>query len=143
MKTEKQIRDALSKEVRGVGFYELCEIDEAIGRLKELGYIDDRAYAERYLEILVGKRHGRRRVKDEMRRCGIAPMLAEDIIEGGYSPEKERENAEALAQKALDTGDLPADRRRAAQRLSSRLAAKGYGYDMINSVVGELLRGVD
>jgi regulatory protein len=134
MRTENEVRDFLS----GKG-YGGDEADEAIERLKELGYIDDRAYAARYLEILVGKKRGRIRIKDEMRRRGLAAEIIEEALDEGYEESAERENALLIASKALDALPNGADARKTAQKISSRLVTQGYTYDLINSVIGDLL----
>jgi regulatory protein len=135
MRTGKEVRVFLS----GKGGYDEGETDEAIERLEELGYIDDRAYAARYLEILVGKKRGRIRIKEEMRRRGLDSGIIEETLADGYAESVEREYALRIASNIL--GALPEgmDARKAAQKISSRLVTQGYSYDLINSVVGELL----
>lgn len=130
MRTEYQIRLALSKAGCGED-----ETREAVARLEALGYIDDEAYAERFLETLIEKRRGRRRVRDEMRRHGLNAALIEETLEAGFPEEVERENAVFLAQKAL--ANLPAgtDRRLAARRVYLKLASQGYDFGLIDSVI--------
>jgi regulatory protein len=135
MRTEKEVRQFLAgKGERGEG-----DADGVIERLKELGYLDDRAYAARYLEILVGKKRGRIRIREEMRRRGLDADIIEDAIGDGYTESAERENALHIASSALDSLPEGMDFRKAAQRISSRLVTRGYRYDLINSVIGELL----
>ncbi|MDR1292374.1 MAG: RecX family transcriptional regulator [Clostridiales Family XIII bacterium] len=135
MRAEREVRKFL--DGRGI---DEGEADEAIDRLKELGYIDDRAYATRYLEILVGRKRGRKRIKDEMRRRGLDAGLVEEILCDGYTEPAERENALRVAEKAMSALPEGVDAREAARKLSSRLVWQGYDYDLIDSVVGELLK---
>ncbi|MDR1043030.1 MAG: RecX family transcriptional regulator, partial [Clostridiales Family XIII bacterium] len=144
IRTEKEVRAFLAGKVgygeAGTGETDRTdEADEAVERLKELGYIDDRAYAARYLEILVGKKRGRRRIREEMRRRGLDAELIEETLADDYAESDERENALRIASNIF--GSLPEgmDARKAAQKISSRLVTQGYSYDLINSVIGELL----
>jgi regulatory protein len=140
MRTERQIRDLLEGRGRGraASAYSQEEIDEVIERLKDLGYIDDRAYAERFLEVAASKKRGRRRIADEMRRAGIGAALAESVISEGYPHEAERENAMSLARAALATFPADMDKRKKTQKLSARLMTQGYDYSQINSVITSL-----
>jgi regulatory protein len=130
MRTEYQITLALSK-----AGYDEDETQEAVARLKELGYLDDRAYAERFLEILIEKKRGRRRVRDEMRRHGLDSALVDETISAGFPEEVERENATALAEKALANLPDGADRRLVVRRVSLKLTSQGYGFDLIDRII--------
>jgi regulatory protein len=138
MRTEWEVRGFLN----GRSVYDADEIDDAMGRLSELKYIDDGAYAARYLETLIDKKRGRLRIRNEMRRRGLAAGLIEEALTDGYPERDERENAIRLASKILDAmpeGADAADARKAARRISSRLAAQGYDYELIGAVVSELI----
>ncbi|MDR3224682.1 MAG: RecX family transcriptional regulator [Clostridiales Family XIII bacterium] len=137
MMTEKQVREALAKADSKSGGYPADEIEDAVARLKELGYIDDKAYAERYLEVLIDKKRGRRRIREEMRRRGIDVALIDETISAGFADEIERENAVALTEKIIAGLPEGTDRRFAAQRISRRLIGQGYQFDLINSVIDE------
>jgi len=139
MLTEKQARDALAQERRKSDGYTADEIEDAIGRLKELGYLDDSAYAERYLEVLIDKKRGRRRIKEEMLRRGIGSALIDETIAAGFPEEIEYENAAALAAKVIANLPEGTDRRRAAQRVSRKLIAQGYSFDQINSIIAQAI----
>jgi regulatory protein len=54
------------------------DADQAIARLKELGYLDDRRFAESYAAArLGGDKLGRARVIRDLRQRRVAPALAE------------------------------------------------------------------
>ncbi|MDR1496128.1 MAG: RecX family transcriptional regulator [Clostridiales Family XIII bacterium] len=146
MRTEREMRGLLSGKTRGrvsggreVVGYDESEIDDAIERLKEFGYIDDRAYAERYRETRVEKKRGHRRIKEEMLRRGLSAEIVEETLAGGYVEEVERANAAAVAAKALEALPEDMDPRRKARKISSRLVAQGYGYEVINPVIEDLI----
>jgi regulatory protein len=157
MRTEKEIRERLAGRggaggrarnnafgggragANASGGFGEAETDDAIERLKELGYIDDRAYAARYLELLMDKKRGRRRIKEDMRRRGLAAEVVEDVVEGAYTEKAERANAICVAERALAMLPEGMDPRKKAQKVSSRLVTQGYDYDMINAVIERLI----
>ncbi|MDR3073050.1 MAG: RecX family transcriptional regulator [Clostridiales Family XIII bacterium] len=128
--TEYQIRLKLIKSD-----YSEQEIDKAISELFENHYLDDNDYAERYLQILIEKQFGRRRMFDEMRRQGIAPTLAKEIISEGYSQEHERECAMRVAMRATDGLKEDASFREKARRISLKLTGKGFDYETIHYTI--------
>jgi regulatory protein len=133
-RTEYQVRLALKKKG-----YEAEEIDSAVEELIQAEYVDDGDYAVRYLEVLSSKRYGRRRVVDEMRRRGLAFDLAMATVENHYTAEEEMDNAMAVAEKALrDTPD-DAGNREISRRISLKLTAKGFDYEIINRVIPRFL----
>ena len=133
-RTEFQIRQSLAKSA-----YSACDIDCAVENLIEMGYINDRDYAERYLEILVGKKRGRRRILNDMKRHGIDSALAEKTVAEGYLPEDERENAEAAARKALSKMPESREKRKVRDSLYRHLTSQGYGYDITSAVMDKMM----
>jgi regulatory protein len=126
-RTEKQIRDSLARSG-----YKAEEIDDAIDFLIDYGYVDDTAYAKKYLEVLIARGRGRRRAAEEMHRHGLSRAIVDEALDSYYSVEAERELALAHAQKvrAALADDIP--RYEAAARISRRLQAQGFGYDIIS-----------
>jgi regulatory protein len=57
------------------------DVDAAIARLKELGYLDDRKFAEGFARArLTGEKFGRGRVIQDLRSRRVAPILAETTV---------------------------------------------------------------
>jgi regulatory protein len=57
------------------------QVKQTIGRLSDLRYLDDRAYAQRWIEHrLARKPMGRERLKAELQTKGVAESLAERAI---------------------------------------------------------------
>jgi regulatory protein len=57
------------------------DIDEVIARLKDIGYLDDRRFAEGFASArLSGDRFGRGRVIHDLRQRRVAPALAEKTV---------------------------------------------------------------
>lgn len=62
------------------------DVDTAMGRLKELGYLDDRKFAEGFAASrLSGEKFGRSRVVHDLRQRRVAPGLAESTVRKVYA----------------------------------------------------------
>ena len=124
MKTEKQMRDYLQKKG-----YSLEIVNVVVGKLKDYRYVDDKRFAQLYVEQNV-KSKGQRRLKQELQQKGISSAWAEEAAQ--TDSETEWENALALAQKYMrgKTCDL-----KNLQRLQRYLLSRGYGFDTVNGIV--------
>lgn len=61
------------------------DVEDALARLKELGYLDDRKYAEGFAAArLSGEKFGRTRVIQDLRQRRVAPALAETTVSKVY-----------------------------------------------------------
>jgi len=133
-RTEYQIRSILER----LG-YSHEEIAEASERLVEAEAIDDKKYAERYLEILIEKKHGRIRILNDFRRRGIETELATETVVQGYSREMERENAISVTRRMIAERGEVKSRRTLKSKICSKLVYLGYDYEMAGSVWDEVL----
>jgi len=62
-----------------------ADADNAIARLKDLGYLDDRRFAETFAHArLSGEKLGSARVAQDLRRRRVAPSLAERTVREVY-----------------------------------------------------------
>ena len=62
-----------------------ADVDEVLARLKDLGYLDDRRYAEGFASArLANQKLGRTRVIQDLRRRRVAPSLAERMVQKVY-----------------------------------------------------------
>ena len=70
----------LSRKLRDKGFA-VEDIETAIGKLKGMGYLDDRRFAERWAESAIrnGRGYGPR-VRIELRRRGIPDGMIGDVL---------------------------------------------------------------
>ncbi len=126
---------------RGVG-EEVAE--QVLGRLSEVGMIDDELFAQRW----VSSRHGGRglagrALSHELRGKGVDDELVRAAV-GALDPEQELATARALVDRRLPaTRGLAAEVR--VRRLAGLLARKGYPAGLAFRVVREALaaEGVD
>ena len=123
------------------------EICSAVEACKGCGYLDDENYCRAYFRIALAKGKGKRKIFCELREKGVDPQMAEAAFEDYFAEEgqeyDERESARAEAAKALriagiEWGDAVPEKILA--RIARKLQSKGYGSDVIYSVIGELRR---
>lgn len=115
------------------------EVREIVARLAQLRYLDDRAYAERWIEARVLRRPmGRARLEAELTAQGVA-----DAIAGQAMREALRNlDEETLARRALSM------QRRASRRLTTGqairlLRQRGFEEETVERIMGGLLEHED
>ncbi len=133
-RTRAELRQALlRKEI------EEDVADQVLGRLDEVGLVDDAAFAE----LLVRSRHthqglGRRALTAELRRKGVPEDLAAEAI-AAVDPADEEHRARLLVQKRLRTLST-ADEATRVRKLVGMLARRGYAEGLAFQVVRDELR---
>jgi len=113
-------------------------IDRVLARLAEVGLIDDRAFAERF----VAARHqdrglARRELSRQLRGKGVDPEVAAEAV-AGLDPDQEWQTGRRLAERRLRSmsGLEPTVQTR---RLVGMLARKGYSSEMAFQIVREVV----
>jgi regulatory protein len=105
---------------------------QTIGRLSDLRYLNDRAYAERWIESRLARQPmGRERLKAELQAKGIAETIADSAIRSSLRGVDE----EVLARRALKA------RQRRGQRLTPIQALRllrqwGFEEETIDRMMG-------
>ncbi len=108
--------------------YGEADVEATIARLKELGLLDDRRFAEQFVKTrLATKPLSRSHLYRQLAEHHIdKEIIAETLSE--LPDETELENAVAVAEKfARQFASLEPEKRK--QRVLSRLQSRGYGYD--------------
>ncbi|WP_425309419.1 regulatory protein RecX [Ammonicoccus fulvus] len=111
--------------------------DAVLDRMTEVGLIDDAAYAQSWVDSRQQRRHLSRSVlRRELQQKGIDRDVVAEAI-GQVTVDDEREAAVALAEKKLRSmrGLDAAVKRR---RIVGALARKGFGSDLVGSVLRDL-----
>jgi regulatory protein len=133
----------LARRLRMKGYApEIAE--EVIGRMRELGMIDDAAFAGMLARDRVRLRpQGSRRLANELRQKGVDEETARTAIRETLEGEEtdERELARRAAAKWKPRADE--DRDRARRRLHGFLARRGFDADVIREVLDEILPRTD
>lgn len=124
--------DEVKKTLMRKGYIE--QVAEAVvERLTEIHLIDDRAYAERMVELKSEKPIGVYALKRKLRMKGIdedTVSEALEVIDDDHQINAAREMAKKLSRKYEDL-----DPREARQKLSQALARRGFSWDAISSAL--------
>ena len=110
-----------------------ASVTAAIARLKEHGYLDDRAFAETYARLRQeNEKLGARRVQQDLQRKGIRTDLIKETVDARYG----ETNEEKLAREYLERKRIrkPANEKDTA-RVMRRLVAAGFSTGTIYKVL--------
>jgi regulatory protein len=125
-RSERDLRERLTRR-RGFGRE---AVDHAVGRLRELGYLDDSVFARYYVEARQASPRSKRALSFELSRKGVAKLHVEAALEA----HSDAEAAYAAAQRRVRSL-ATADRQTFERRLGSFLASRGFGYGVARSTV--------
>ena len=104
--------------------------------LSDRGYLDDAAFARRWVETRAGRGYGPARLAAELRTRGVASALIDAALARDAADELER--ARAVARRRLPAL-ARTSRERAAARLAQFLLRRGHSRPVVARVVRELL----
>ena len=154
-RSEKEVRDYLWKKARRkkVGLLSFQSptlgnsgslIDEVIVRLKDLGYVDDKAFVSWWLEQRIRFRpRGKMLLRSELFAKGIDRDLIEEEL-SKYSTEDELSWAKRVLEKRVSRWDNKSDfkskrkvglGREERKKLSSHLARRGFTWEVIEEII--------
>lgn len=142
-------RDLSEAEVRerlGQREYAEPEVEEAVGRLRDRGYLDDGALAKALAASrAAGRLHGPNRVADYLRRRRLPPDLVRSAVEeafpGGAETELAKQAAARLASSRAKAPAIPGEpgeedgygrrqeERKRRERLLRRLVGRGFTWE--------------
>ena len=130
------LRDYACKELEQK-LYTEADPDTAaavVARLCEVGLLDDERYAARLARSLSETKHyPRRRIEQELRRRGISPALAQEVV-SDLEGEDFRQALALLEKKYYNKLNDPDSRR----RVTAALARRGFSYGAIRRAFGAL-----
>jgi regulatory protein len=122
----------LRERLRQVGFAPSV-VDNVLVDLTETGLVDDAEFARSWVESRqAGGGIGRRRLRWELRRKGVAEELTEAVLERAASDETEAEQALILAQKRLKG---KTEDQKVVARVRRLLISRGFGFDTVDRVM--------
>lgn len=132
-RTKKELNDKLLRR----DFFEE-QINEALGKLEKLGFIDDFRYARNFISnSFRGKAKGRRRIVFELKRKGVGEDDIARAIEECWL-EDESELAQNEAVKAVYKNRLQT-REKNFSRSVAYLIRRGFSYDDAKKAVSRSL----
>ncbi len=118
-------------------------INDVLGQLQQLGYVDDKRFAETRAELAARyKHHGQNRARIELARKGVDRETARQAVEHVYEAHDTSAVARDLARKkmrSLARLDLAVAKR----RLYGMLLRRGFDCETIKPVVEEALGSID
>jgi regulatory protein len=132
MRTEVELRRLMTARAEQGDRGEQA-VRAAIARLKEHGYLDDRAFAETYARLREeNEKLGARRVQQDLQRKGIRSDLIKETVDARYG----ETNEEKLAREHLERKRIrkPANEKEVA-RVMRRLVAAGFSTGTIYKVL--------
>ncbi len=119
-------RKSLSRKLRAKGF-DGEAVEHAIARVVELGYLDDRSFAETWTRTRLASRlEGYKAMYRGLIQRGVSRDVADNVLIRFYPEELELSKARELA------SDLP------ARKAASRLTARGFR----SRIIARVLRGL-
>ena len=113
-------------------------VEPTLERLRELGYLDDAAYALDYARArFANKGHGPQRVRSDLRRRGVKDALVEAALADAFDEDEVLEAARAHAAKRWPRLQREPDPYKRRGKLSDFLLRRGFSYDVVRQVVEE------
>jgi regulatory protein len=107
-------------------------VEGVVGRLEELGYLDDEEFA-RTATREKARRYGPRRVSDDLRRSGVDAELAQNVVDDEFAGRSELEEARSAAARRYNREGSDAE----ARRVYGFLVRRGYSSDVCAEVARE------
>ena len=126
-RSEAEIRERLGRYG-----YAAETIEAVIGRLEELGYVDDAEFA-RLKAREKARRYGPRRVSLELRKSGVGEELAREVVEEEFAGRSEVEEARSAAARRYNGRGSDAE----ARRVYGFLVRRGYSAEVCAQVARE------
>ena len=113
------------------------QIKQVVSRLSALRYLDDRAYATRWVETSMARRPiGREGLKSELLRRGLSEALADEVIGEALQNVDE----ETLARRALQL-QRHHGRRFGPRQMASFLRQRGFAEETIEGIISARTTG--
>jgi len=133
-------RDRSAKELEGLlhrcGYLE-STVEMVLYKLQKLKYLNDDAFAEKWVESRSHKALGRRRIEQELRQKGISREVAQEALEN-LDEVKLQEKADELAEKLAHKYENE-EPRKALQKLMQALVRRGFNWDEARSAAEKAL----
>lgn len=127
-KTEQELRRKLKE-----GFYPQEAIESAISFLKRNHFIDDRNYADRYVEFH-SEHKSRKQIQYELKKKGIDQELIREVLEDRPIDEEEQIRS-YIRKKRLRPDEMSRAER---QKVMAALGRKGFSYEAVSRILGSI-----
>lgn len=134
LKSREYTRQQMEEKLRQ-GKYPPSAIEEAIAYVESFGYINDEAYAQRYVETYMETK-SRRRMEDDLRRKGVDRSCIEEALRS-VQEEDGLQNEEAMIKELLRKKHFDAKQAdlKEKRRIQAFLYRKGFSSDKIRKAM--------
>lgn len=133
-RTEHEVRQKLLRSE-----FSEAVAEDTVARLRELGYLDDAAYARSYVEARFRNRgYGPGRLRSDLLRRGVAAALIDAALAEMIDQDDVVEAARHHAEKRWPRLAAETDARKRRKKLSDYLVRRGFSYDIVRRVIDEL-----
>lgn len=134
LKTKYEVRLKLKEN----GFAEDV-IDEVLDILEKEEYLNDKIYCEIFIEDKKKiNGYGKNKIKSLLIQKGISKNIFEDFL-NEFEYDEEFDNALKMGIKKLELLSNEEDNFKKKQKIINYLAYRGFGFDVINDVLKEIL----
>ncbi|MBP3938091.1 MAG: regulatory protein RecX [Clostridia bacterium] len=129
--SQREMRKKLSAK------FDENSVNEAVEKLVDLGFINDRRYAENLTrELFERKKYGKNRVKNELFRRGIDSEIINDVIEN-YENENDTDNVKTIVDIIRKKYYNKLVDEKSRQRVVAALVRLGYSFSDIRQAMSE------
>jgi len=111
-------------------------IKKVIARIKELGYLDDKKFAQAWLEARKLSHKGKYIVRRELKQKGVTEDIIKKTI-SHYTPKDEYKIALELAKKKTKSYKN-LDKFKKRQKMATFLANRGFSWQVIKDVIAKI-----
>ena len=130
-RTEHDLRDRLKNRRR----FAPDAVEHAVGRMRELGYLNDATFARYYVEARQASPRSKRALAFELQRKGVGKQHVESALETHSDADAAYDAAQRRLRSLREV-----DRQTFERRLGSFLAGRGFGYGVARSTVARCWR---
>ena len=114
-------------------------VDEVLDILEKEEYLNDKIYCEIFIEDKKNLNgYGKNKIKSLLIQKGISKNIFEDFLEE-FEYDEEFDNALKMGIKKLNLLSNEEDNFKKRQKIINYLAYRGFGFDVINDVLKEIL----
>lgn len=140
LEARERSRAEVEQRLRRYGYADQL-VSDTLDWLIDLGYVDDRRFAEWFARARTRSAWGSRRLRDELRRKGVPGPIIEEAVAtfaaANQGEEGGTDNLAALIGRRF-ARELAADRERAERRITGYLERRGHDWETIRAVLAQL-----
>ena len=119
--------------------YRPCTVEMVLYKLEREHLLNDADFARQWVEARSGRKLGRSRIAQELRRKGIDADEAEEAL-SAIGEDDQLADAIALAEKAAARAKSDEDPRKTYQRIAAMLARRGFRWDITKEALAQVLQ---